>query len=119
MVFNKVLMDFENVRKVEKTAEFSYKSHRYMCCVSVNPNNNHVLFSLFLDRKPVVLNRVAVVGEPILDGIGTFGFDDIIEGDFIFMPISVGYRIGDVVNYKDLGTVVFLYHTTEGVSDED
>lgn len=118
MTFNKVLMDFENVKRIERTAEFSYKSHRYMCCVSVNPNNNNVLFSLFLDRKPIMLNRVVIVGEPIIDGFGAFGFEDILDSDFVFMPVSSGYRIGDPVNYKDLGSVVFLYHITKGESDE-
>lgn len=113
MIFKKVLMDFSNVKKIERTAEFTHNSHRYMCCVSVNPNNENVLFSLFLDRKPVVLNRVVVVGEGLVDGFGVYDFTDVIDGDFVFMPSSVGYQIGNVANYKDLGTGLFLYHVLE------
>lgn len=119
MTFNKVLMDFSNVRKIERTAEFTHNSHRYMCCVSVNPNNNNVLFSLFLDRKPVVLNRVVIVGEGLVDGFGVYDFSDVLEGDFVFMPLSAGYAIGNVANYEDLGTALFLYHVLEDGENEN
>lgn len=110
----RVLMDFSNVHKVERSAEFSHKTKRLMPCVSVNPWNEDVLFSLFLDRELVIENRVCIVGEKLLNSFGLYDYSSKINGDFMFVPDSPNYKIGDKVKYEDLGSKVFLYFVDRG-----
>ncbi|MGL5717425.1 MAG: hypothetical protein ACRCX2_30710 [Paraclostridium sp.] len=114
MEFIKVLMDFDNVVKFEKSAEFSYGGDRYMCCVSVNPWNADVLFSLYFNRELVISNRVCILGEKILASFGNESFQDKINGDFAFMPSSISSSTGNKLNYKELGRTAFLYFIDYG-----
>lgn len=92
----------------EVLSEFRYNGHAYMISLSRNPYNNDLLFSLFLDREPVVLNRVVVVGEYVLGSFGYHGFEDIIDCDFVFVPDGVGKDFGNRANPELLSELKLL-----------
>lgn len=112
-------MDFKGVHKYEKCAEFTYDSKRYMVRVGVNPWNQDVLFSLYLDREPIIENRVCILGEGLLGDFGSYGYSDKIKGNFGFVPASITDKTGNRVDYKTLGRTVFLYFVTPGDSSEN
>ena len=114
-----ILMDFGNVGRVEKSAEFEYNSKRMMVCVSVNPWNEDVLFSLFLDREKIIENRVCLVGERLLWDFGDHEYSKTINGDFMFIPESPNYKTGNKVKYRDLGSLVGIYFIDKGDSIEN
>ena len=115
----KILMDFDNIKKFEKSAEFTYNSKRFNVSVGVNPLNNNVLFSLFLDREKVIENRVCLVGEGMFSSFGDYEFSNIINGDFMFIPSSKTYQTGNSVKIEDLGNKVDLYFVSYGDSYEN
>ncbi|MGL5713869.1 MAG: hypothetical protein ACRCX2_12675 [Paraclostridium sp.] len=109
MVFQKLLMDFTNVRKYEKSAEFRYGGKSYMVNIGVNPWNDNVLFSLYLDRDKVIENRVCVNGEFLLGGFGDESFTSDIEFDFVFLYSKDEDNDGAIVDPDYLGNKIFMY----------
>ena len=81
----RLLMDFERIDKEEKIAEFVFDSKRYSVDIIPNPYDSTILFSLYLNGKPVIKNRIVVVGEYMLSTYGNQSFENQIPIDFIFM----------------------------------
>lgn len=102
-------MDFSNVHKYEKCAEVEYSGNKYMVSVGVNPINEDVLFSLYIDRKLVIENRVCLSGEFLLNGFGDESFMDELKCDFAFLYARDDMTDGMKVPYSELGKQVFLY----------
>ena len=84
------------------SAEVTYDGRVYRFIIGVNPTNNEVLVSLFIDRKPVCENVVAVAGEGIIRQHNIDGFFGIIKSDFAFFSMMDGYVHGNKVMYADL-----------------
>ncbi|MGL5051240.1 MAG: hypothetical protein ACRC6E_11555 [Fusobacteriaceae bacterium] len=114
MGLKKILIDYTDVVKKEVCTEVSIKGITHRITIGVNPINKKVLFSLFLDKLPCVLNVVAV-NEDYL--VGVHSDDDFKKGivaDFVFVTEKVVAEIGNPVNYKNLGKTTFLYANTGG-----
>lgn len=106
-----LLMDFDRVMTEEKISEFVLNDKRYTVHIIPNPYDNTILFSLYLDGKPVVRNRVVIVGEYMLSTYGNHSFENQIPIDFIFMSTEYDEDLyGNILDPKQLGDKVYLYY---------
>ncbi|MGL5716971.1 MAG: hypothetical protein ACRCX2_28405 [Paraclostridium sp.] len=107
--YNKVLMNFDNIKKEEKSAEFSYNGKKIMVVVGMNPWSGEVLVSVYLNRRVVVQNVTAVSNE-FINGVYC---DTDIGGYLCFLPESPETYCGNRVHFTEVGSVFGLYFLTK------
>lgn len=107
--YYEIPIDYSGIEKNEITYSFRHIDSEFIVSISTNPNNMAVLFSLYIDRDPVMVNKVVVSGERILSSYGLYDFYDKLNGDFVFGSFTRDYKFGNMVNYEDLGTKLKLY----------
>lgn len=107
--YYEIPIDYSGIKRNEITYSFNHDGSEFIVSISVNPNNMNVLFSLFIDRKDVIVNKVVVSGERILSSYGLYEFYDKLNGDFVFSSTTKDYKLGNIPDYNDLGTKLKLY----------
>ncbi len=114
MAIGRVLMDFSGVGKREKSCEIKIDGSTYRIIVGVNPRSGNTICSIYRNREELIKNAVAVDRELILSEHSSIYENDIIPVDFYFVNTKETAKLGNVVDYRDLGSSTFLYSTWEG-----
>ncbi|MGL5595141.1 MAG: hypothetical protein ACRDDH_14515 [Cetobacterium sp.] len=105
MELREVLAPFSGVGKREVATTFKTEKGEISVKIGINPNNKDVLASIYLDREPVIINRVVLVGESIINCI-----DSVKDWGLVFLYKSTTIPDGNLLRVEEIGETVHLYY---------